>query len=545
MKQISLIKDLQNRLSWEDFIKEMERNGFIKQSYVKTSDSSGSKANFQSIQTGYVMLVDDPIQASSIRDTSLLHVRPFILFKPKVESQLQVILRNSKKFDIPITFAGGKTGLSGGYGNYGIIVDTVDLDSYEEPFKYNFKNNTVRVNQNVLISDLIKYTIRRSNNNLIFPVQPASSLKLPVRVGGLIASNASGVTSGKLGSAENWVEKIRVMKPDGTVLEIDKNDALFSKIVGGNGYFGVVLSAIFKLYRPDINLKRAILYGYNITDAFNGLQFVLDSKIFPLVSEFVISDLNLPGKFNNLGNKKNENKNIKWAAMIKGSANKVEEFIESMEKIAHCYWNMLSEEEFQEYLQERSTFALLVQTEDSTSDFIAFPGFEDILSEPKNLPNIIEMINGIFVKKGFHEVIFGYGHINFRKGKGLLLHMRLPVPVEYFYKENKECLIVVCETVYDVIINLKTKYNIKHKAEHSAGPFKIWLESEFRRFLRTNVQNGEAFNNPHLLIFNELLIKNLGISNDDLMDIDKDKNLSTKLKKELFVTAMISYLTGE
>ncbi|NVM16561.1 MAG: FAD-binding oxidoreductase [Candidatus Lokiarchaeota archaeon] len=545
MKQISLIKDLQNRLPWDKFIEEMEKHGFFKLTFIKTSKVSDCKSKYQSIQTGYLMLVGDPIQASAIRDTSLLHIRPYVLFRPKLESQLRVILKNSQKFSIPITFAGGKTGLSGGYSNYGIIIDMTDLRSYEEPFRYDFKNNTVRVNQNVLISDLIKYTIVRSNNKLIFPVQPASSLKLPVRVGGLIASNASGITSGKLGSVENWVENIRIMRPDGTMVKVDENNPLFSKIIGGNGYFGVILSAVFKLYSPETNLKQAILYGFNITNAFNGLQSVLDSKIFPLVSEFVISDLKLPGKFNKLGEQNSENNSIKWAVMIKGTVDIVDKFIDSMKEKAHCYWNILSEKEFQDFLQERSAFALLVQTEDSTSDFIAFPGFEDVLSEPKNLPNTIKMINEIFTKKGFHKVIFGYGHINFRKGQGLLLHMRLPVPIEYFYKENKESMKLVCETVYDVILNLKTRFDIKHKAEHSAGPFKIWLESKFRSFLRKKVIEGEAFKNPHLEIFDELLIRNLGISNDELMSNDKEENLSTKLKKELFVVAMISYLTGE
>jgi hypothetical protein len=544
MKQISLIKNLQIHLPWDKFIDEIEKQGFLKLTFIKTSNVSESKSNFQSLQTGFVMLVGDLIQASAIRDTSLLHVRPYIVFRPKVESQLRVILKKTQKFKIPITFAGGKTGLSGGYSNYGIIIDMIDLHSYEEPFIYNFKNNTVRVNQNVLISDLIKYTLLRSENKLIFPVQPASSLKLPVRVGGLIASNASGVTSGKLGSVENWLETIRIMKPDGSLAEVDKNNSLFSKIVGGNGYFGAILSATFKLYHPKTNLKQAILYGYDIKLAFNGLQSVLDSKIFPLVSEFVISEQTLPGKFSKLG-EEIKDKNIKWAAIIKGSVNLVEKFIDTMKEQTPCNWKILSEEEFQEYLQERSTFALLVQSEESTSNYIAFPGFEDILSEPKNLPEVIKMINEIFVKNGFHEIIFGYGHINFRKGLGLLLHMRLPVPIEHFYKENQARLKNVCETVYDVILNLKTKFEIKHKAEHSPGSFKIWLNPNFRRYLREKVSEGVAFTNPHLLIFDELLIRRFKSSNDDLSEVDSDDNLSNEDKKYLFVSAMNLYLSGE
>lgn len=545
MKQISLVKDLQNRLPWDKYINSMEREGFLKLTHIKTSKVSESKFNYRSLQSGYEMLVGDPIQASVIRDTSHLHIRPYVLFKPKVESQLRAILKNSQKFSIPITFAGGKTGLSGGYSNYGIIIDMVDFRSYKEPFRYNFKNNTVQVNQNVLVSDLIKYTLLRSDNKFIFPVQPASSYNLPVRVGGLIASNASGVTSGKLGSAEDWIESIRIMKPDGSLVEIDRKNPLFSEIIGGNGYFGVILSATFKLYRPETNLKQAILYGDDITKAFSGLQSVLDSKIFPLVSEFVISDQKLPGKFNQLGEKNKEDKHIKWATIIKGSAELIDKFIESMANQAHSNWKILSEEEFQDFLQERSTFALLIQTEDNSSDFIAFPGFEDILSEPKNLPATIEMINDIFVKKGFHKVIFGYGHINFRKGQGLLLHMRLPVPVEYFYKENEENINLICETVYDVIFNLNYKFKIKHKAEHSPGPFKIWLDPVFRRYLREKVREGEAFTNPHLMIFDELFIRKFKSSIKDLSNADNDDFLSIEDKKDLFISAMTLYLSGE
>ena len=545
MKQISLIKDLQNRLPWDKFIDNMEREGFFKLSSIKTSKVSESKFNYRSIQSGFVMLVGDLIQASVIRDTSHLHIRPYILFRPKVESQLRAILINSQKFNIPITFAGGKTGLSGGYSNYGIIIDMIDFQSYKEPMQFDFKINTIRVNQNVLVSDLIKYTLIRSDNKFIFPVQPASSFKLPVRVGGLIASNASGITSGKLGSVENWVDTIRIMKPNGKMAEIDRNHPLFLKIIGGNGYFGVILSATFKLYRPETDLKQVILYGYNIIHAFNGLQSVLDSKIFPLVSEFVISTQKLPGKFNELGEENTEGKHVKWATLIKGSANLVDKFIDSMKNEAHCEWNILSEEEFQEYLQERSAFALLIQSEDRTSDFIAFPGFEDILSEPKNLPEVIEMINDIFTKNGFHKVIFGYGHINFRKGQGLLLHMRLPVPIDFFYKENQEKLKIVCETVYSVILNLNSKFKIKHKAEHSPGPFKIWLDHIFRRYLRERVSKGKAFTNPHLLIFDELFKQKFKSSIKTLSNANNDDFLSVEDKKYLFVAAMMLYMSGE
>ena len=167
MEKNTLIKGLQDKLPWEPFLDHMEREGFFKLSSIMVSKISKSKNYNQLIQSGYVMLVGDPIQASVIRDTSHLHIRPYVLFRPKVETQLRVIVKNSQKFKIPITFAGGKTGLSGSYGNFGIIVDMVDFSSYKEPIKLDLKKSTVRSNQNVLVSDLIKCTLFESKKELL------------------------------------------------------------------------------------------------------------------------------------------------------------------------------------------------------------------------------------------------------------------------------------------------------------------------------------------------------------------------------------------
>jgi FAD/FMN-containing dehydrogenase len=397
-----------------------------------------------------------------------------------------------------------------------------------------FKKEDIIVEQSALVSDLIKYVQFFSKGKYIFPIQPASALKLPVRVGGIISSNASGVTSGKLGSAEDWIKSIRIMSPKGIILQIGKKHPIFKRIVGGNGCFGVILSARFKLYKPSIEVKRAILYGNNIESAFNGLQLVLDSKIFPLISEFVVSHEKLPGEFEELKLLNQNESRIKWAVILKGTSHEVEEFINVMRENVKLNCIFLEEKQFQDYLQERSAFALLVQTSDSSTDYIAFPGFEDILSEPKNLPEIINLINSIFEKHGFHKVIFGYGHINFRRGQGLLLHMRLPVPIEYFYRENKDRLKKISETVYDVIVSLKEKYKVRHKAEHSPGLFIIWLDQDFRKILQNEIEMKHAFENPHLRIYEELQ-KRYGIDTKEIV--------SEKEQKKLFLEAMDLYLS--
>ncbi|GAI89362.1 unnamed protein product, partial [marine sediment metagenome] len=105
MDKNTLIKSLQDKLPWESFLDHMEREGFFKLTFIKASKISKGNKYYNLFQSGYVMLVGDPIQASVIRDTSHLHIRPHVLFRPKVETQLRVIIKNSQKFKIPITFA--------------------------------------------------------------------------------------------------------------------------------------------------------------------------------------------------------------------------------------------------------------------------------------------------------------------------------------------------------------------------------------------------------------------------------------------------------
>ncbi|MFX1356747.1 MAG: FAD-binding oxidoreductase [Promethearchaeota archaeon] len=539
MENDNIIKILQKELPWDTFLSNMELEGFIKTRSPNFSQLSNIIEYKKLFLSGKAIVVNDKIQSLGLHDPSHLYLTPYILFRPKTEKQLKIIIIHAHKLKIPITFASGKTGLSGGYSNYGITVDLADLHTFKEPFKINFKKEEIITEQSALISDLIKYVQYFSDGKYIFPIQPASALKLPVRLGGIISSNASGITSGKLGSAKDWIINMRIMIPNGDILEIDRNNQLFNKVVGGNGFYGVVLSACFRLYQPNTDLERAILYGDNLNFAFNGLQKVQDLKIFPLVSEFITSPITLPGKFSKLAL---EDKNLKvnWAVIIKGTDLEVNKFIKIMENETACYSKKIMEEEFQLYMQERSSFALLIQTSEDDKNYIAFPGFEDILSQPKYLPDIIDTINEIFTNHNFHKVIFGYGHVNFRRGKGLLLHMRLPVPIDYFYKENYEKVNEICETVYEVINILQNRFNIKHKAEHSSGPFSIWLDPKFRGLLKEDIKRGTAFENPHLTIYDELE----QITNSIKNSININHSLAEDKKKELFIKAMSLYIKG-
>jgi FAD/FMN-containing dehydrogenase len=534
MTNNNLISYLQKSLPWESFLNSMKEFGFFV--ITNTAELIEEKDAENKNKHGFGMIISNLIHSGPLRDASLLYLLPYVIFRPFTEEQLKIIVKQARDYKIPISFCSGKTGLSGAYANYAILVDLINLHSLKNPITLNVESETVTVEQGVQVSDLIKQVPYNTNDEFIFPIQPSSAYKLPVRIGGIISTDASGITSGKLGSTKDWIKNIRIMDPEGHIEEITPLYPLYSKIVGGNGFYGVVLTATIKLYRPDKNLRSAIIYGTEINQAFQSLQKILDKKIFPLISEFVASLEFLPGKFKELSNHSISSQFIRWGTLIKGENETVQQFIDIMQKNSESSFINLTEEEFQTYLKERTKFGLLIQTEDN-EEYLGFPGFEDILSEPKYLPEIIQKINDILKEYSFHPLIFTYGHINFRRGKGLLLHVRLPVPIKYFYRENTEKSKIICETVYEVINTLNLQFNIRYKAEHSGGPFKIWLDPKVRTQLRKDIEQGSAFLNPHLMMIDHLIREKYKISSEKELNILKDS-----IKKDLFISAMTLYL---
>jgi FAD/FMN-containing dehydrogenase len=534
MTNRNLVNYLQQSLPWESFLQTMKGFGFS--IITNVAELIEEKDEKNKNKHGFGMIINDLIHSGPLRDASMLYLEPYVIFRPFTEEQLTIILKNSRDYKIPISFCSGKTGLSGSYSNYAILVDLANLHSLKNPIKLEIETETVIVEQGVQVSDLIKQIPYNTNNEFIFPIQPSSAYKLPVRVGGIISTDASGITSGKLGSTKDWIKKIRIMDPEGNIREVKPLDPLYSKIIGGNGFYGVVLTATIKLYRPDKNLRSAIIYGTEINQAFQSLQKVLDKKIFPLISEFVASLEFLPGKFKELSNHSLTSQFIKWGILIRGENDTIKQFIDVMQKNSECSFINLTDAEFEAYLKERTKFGLLIQTEDR-EEYLGFPGFEDILSEPKYLPEIIRTINNILEDHSFHPLIFNYGHINFRRGKGLLLHVRLPVPIKFFYRENYAKSKIICETIYEVINILNLQFNIRYKAEHSGGPFKIWLDPDIRNQLRKDIREGLVFINPHLAIVDYLIREKYNISSEKELNILKDS-----VKKDLFISAMTLYL---
>ena len=516
----------------DKFIRKLENQGF-------TRFSNLSLDQFRKIsQSGFgiVLKKDNPIFAGSIQDCSFLHFSPEVLLKPVSREQIQQIAIASRNNKIPITFAAGKTGLSGGFANPYAVVDLECLKSLEKSYYIDKIENWIMVDQKILVSDLIRRVPMDTDDSFIFPVQPSSAFKLPVRIGGLIATNASGVTSGKLGAIEEWIESMEILNPKGEFINIEKNDPLFPKIIGGNGRYGLILNAKINLPPNPENLKYKILYGNDLEGAFAGLQVIQDEKIFPLTAEFVLSVNPLKGLFGQLFSKKYSG-SAKWAILLKGASDILEEFENIIKKNSEIDTKDLNLDEFRVYLEERASMALQTFSSSNSghtgqSDFVLYPGFEDILISPINVLSAFEEINNMLAEMKFNPIVIGYGHINFRQGQGILMHLRIPVSIEDLYTNKQTTLRNVSRTIAKIIVLLQINWNVLTKAEHSPGIMFPWMEHSHLKNLtdwKRDINQGNAFYNPHFELYSQLCLK-IGISlNESINESD-----SRKILEEMF-----------
>ncbi|MHA1776198.1 MAG: hypothetical protein DRO88_07895 [Promethearchaeia archaeon] len=523
----------------ELFIQKLVEKGFRKQH----SPTNTNIMPISSKDRGWELIVDNILFSFTMRDCSFLHLNPKIIAQPRTTTQLQIIVKNAHELQIPLTFASGKTGLSGGFANPFMLVDLEYLSTLAKPYTFDEKNAMILADQSVLISELIRVVQIRMNNKYIFPCQPSSAFKLPVRLGGLISTNASGITSGKLGPIENWVERMLVILPTGEIRELKRNTEignhepakqsqsqsqfnLFDQIIGGMGLYGVVLNAQIQL-APIPNpkeMKYYALFGSDFSFIFDALQQIQNKQIFPLNCEFVSATTSIPGLFQNLS----PSETVRWIILIKDTHVVTDEFLNTVKNYGKCGIQSLSSSEYQLYLEERTGLAIQTKSTDPEQEFLRFPGFEDLLMAPEKLKAVFDEINYQFKQFRFPPLIVAYGHLNFRRGQGSLLHIRIPVNVSKLANDPLKIYHQIARIIAKMNFLLEQKYQIRPKAEHSTGMFTFWHARQNLPYFLSLLQEGKMVYSPHLFLFLQLCSQ-MGINRNDPFPNAKAEELLVKL----------------
>ncbi len=140
---------------------------------------------------------------------------------------------------------------------------------------------------------------------LFFPPDPGAD----ATIGGMIANNASGVQTVKYGATKDYVMKLTVVLPDGSIIhtgcKAHKSSSgydLSRLFVGSEGTLGVVSEATLRLTGiPSHHLAVTITFG-KLDDASRAVAVMIGSGLEPAALELLTPPLiNLMNREKNLG----------------------------------------------------------------------------------------------------------------------------------------------------------------------------------------------------------------------------------------------------
>jgi hypothetical protein len=193
------------------------------------------------------------------------------------------------RHSIPITVAGGYTGLSGGALGYNAVrIETRRLDSFS------IQAGSVRAQAGASVPEIMR---RVEAQGYSFPFQPASACRSqdvydylgsnvgPVTVGGSLGANASGLVGCKLGAAADWVTELLVVRPGGRMERVTRG---FERYVGTEGRYGIIVEAGIECASLSEDIRTFLVSGTGVESFTSAAISIGRSKALPLLAEAMV-----------------------------------------------------------------------------------------------------------------------------------------------------------------------------------------------------------------------------------------------------------------
>lgn len=155
---------------------------------------------------------------------------------PDDYERLRQLIRYAARTNTSVVVRGAGTSLTGGTIPNDSIV--VDLSRQNKILSINLKEKTATVQAGTVLDNLNKTL---SKYNLKFPIIPTSHAVCTI--GGMIATNASGMRAVKYGTIKEWVEEVDVIDGTGKAFTIKNPE----EIIGSEGKLAIILKAKLKL----------------------------------------------------------------------------------------------------------------------------------------------------------------------------------------------------------------------------------------------------------------------------------------------------------
>ena len=176
--------------------------------------------------------------------------RASMVCRPRTTEELSRLLRLCHEHRVPVVPSGGRTGVScGALAASGEVV--IAMERMAKLEQVDAIGHTVRVGAGATLEAVQRHC---TEAGLVWPVELESDGS---QVGGILATNASGMRVIHYGLADKWVLGLTVVLATGDVLELngalEKNTTgvdMRQLFIGSEGILGVIAAATLKLIAP-------------------------------------------------------------------------------------------------------------------------------------------------------------------------------------------------------------------------------------------------------------------------------------------------------
>ena len=197
---------------------------------------------------------------------------------PKTETEIVSCLKYAAANELSVVLSGGRTGVVGSATAQANSL-VLSLDKMNAPlvFEQGAEANTafIRVPAGVRLFEVLEF-LREKHPDCVFPVDPTET---SASIGGMLSTNASGARSFRYSSVRKWIDSIRVVLADGSLLSIKRGEGKICnnsiELVDEDGETRVL--RMDDIPKPDT--KNSIGYCFNegqdLIDLFIGAEGTL------------------------------------------------------------------------------------------------------------------------------------------------------------------------------------------------------------------------------------------------------------------------------
>lgn len=435
-------------------------------------------------------------------DASIHHAVADVIVKPKNANDVKEVVKIAYKYGMPIIARGAGTALSGQAVPIkgGIILDMAGMDKIKE---VRIENLYCVVEPGVIYAQL--------NNELkkygfFFPPSPGSGDVCTI--GGMIATNASGMRAIKYGATRDYVLGLQVVFPPGKIYRIGtstlKNASGYQierLMVGSEGTLGIITEATLRISPLPEKRGVALASFDSLYDAGKGVANIISSGIIPsaldIMDKICIQAVNKSMK---IGLPDTE------AILIIEKDGKRREIKEDMEKIVRiCKESGSKKVEFTDDEKEmeklwRGRKGVLPSLSRYGKDKISVSLADDMAVPISKIPDAVKSFQELSKK---YDILIGtYGHA----GDGNL-HTKIlinPKDKEQWKKAEK-----VVDEIYKVVYNLGGIVSGEHGIGISKAPWMVKENLDIMKKIKDAIDPKNIMNPGKMMEWKGSIITNL------------------------------------